>query len=144
MKNKIFVLAALLVAALTVSITSCKKHERLPAKPTVTLKEVGKDNSKQALIGKDMHLEADIVAEGTVKKIVVEIHQEKGGTGKLEKTCTDGKYIGVKNCEFHEHIHIPATFAAGEYHLHFTVIDAKGQSATVGAEFSVKTPAEDM
>ena len=64
-------------AALILSATSCNKEEN-PAKPTVTLTEVGHDNSKTAMRGDDMHLEADILAEGLIKRIDVEIHQEDG------------------------------------------------------------------
>lgn len=42
-------------AALILSATSCNKEEN-PAKPTVTLTEVGHDNSKTAMRGDDMHL----------------------------------------------------------------------------------------
>lgn len=138
MKKIIFASAALLFAALTLSVSSCKKDEKLPAKPVITLTEVGHENSKQATIGDDMHLEAKIVAKGTIKSIFIEIHQENGGTGKVEKKFTEGKYIGVKNCEFHEHIDIPATFTAGKYHLHFTVTDESGQSATAESDVTVK------
>ena len=39
----------------------------------------------------------------------------------------DGKYIGVRNTEFHEHINIPENAPLGEYHLHFVVTDNRGQ-----------------
>lgn len=122
-------------AALLLTASSCNKEEN-PAKPTVTLTEVGHDNSKTAEPGEDLHLEADILAEGQIKRIDVEIHQE-GGTYEIEKSYTEGKYIGVKNVEFHEHIDIPAETPLGEYHLHFTVTDQKGQTTTVETHVDV-------
>ena len=126
MKNIILTIAA--VAALAFLSVSCKK-DNAPAKPVVTFTEVGHDNSKHAMRGDDMHLEAEIVAEGLIKRIDVEIHKENGGF-EIEKSFTEGKYIGVKNTEFHEHIDIPADAPLGEYHLHFTVTDQAGQTVT--------------
>ena len=131
--NTILSLAA--AAALLLSATSCNKEENT-AKPVVNLTEVGHDNEKVAMRGDDLHLEADILAEGLIKRIDVEIHQEDG-TYEIEKSYTDGKYVGVKNVEFHEHIDIPAEAPLGEYHLHFTVTDQKGQTTLAEAHIDV-------
>ena len=133
MKNIILTIAA--VAALAFLPVSCKK-DKAPAKPVVTFTEVGHDNSKHAMRGDDMHLEAEIVAEGLIKRIDVEIHKENGGF-EIEKSFTEGKYIGVKNTEFHEHIDIPADAPLGEYHLHFTVTDQAGQTVTAEEHIEV-------
>ena len=133
MKNIILTIAA--VAALAFLPVSCKK-DNAPAKPVVTFTEVGHDNSKHAMRGDDMHLEAEIVAEGLIKRIDVEIHKENGGF-EIEKSFTEGKYIGVKNTEFHEHIDIPAEAPLGEYHLHFTVTDQAGQTVTAEEHIEV-------
>ena len=122
-------------AAILLFATSCNKEEN-PAKPTVNLTEVGHDNEKVAMRGDDLHLEADILAEGLIKRIDVEIHQE-GGTYEIEKSYTEGKYVGVKNVEFHEHIDIPADAPLGEYHLHFTVTDQKGQTTLAETHIEV-------
>ena len=137
MKNMkaLSILSLAAAAALTLFATSCNKEDNI-AKPTVTLTEVGHDNEKTAMRGDDMHLEADILAEGLIKRIDVEIHQEDG-TYEIEKSYTEGKYIGVKNVEFHEHIDIPAEAPLGEYHLHFTVTDQKGQTTTVETHVDV-------
>ncbi len=131
--NSIISLAA--AAAILLFTTSCNKEEN-PAKPTVNLTEVGHDNEKVAMRGDDLHLEADILAEGLIKRIDVEIHQENGTYG-IEKSYTEGKYVGVKNVEFHEHIDIPADAPLGEYHLHFTVTDQKGQTTLAETHIDV-------
>ena len=130
---KHIILTVLAISAL--AFVSCKK-DNTASKPTVQFTEVGHENSKQAMQGDDMHLEADIVAEGLIKRIDVEIHQE-GGTFEIEKAYTEGKYIGVKNVEFHEHIDIPETAPLGEYHLHFTVTDQAGQTVTAEEHIEV-------
>ena len=134
MKTKnIFTLV--LASILLLSLISCSKDSKL-GKPKIILTEVGHDNGKVAMRGDDMHLEADITAEALIKSIHVEIHQE-GGSFEIEKEYTSGKYIGVKNTEFHEHIDIPSTAPLGEYHLHFTVTDQKGRQATAEAQIRV-------
>ena len=128
----ILIFAAVVLAFVSVS---CKKDAPV-AKPQITLTEVGHENSFKAMRGDDLHLEADILAEGLISRIDVEIHQEDGSF-EIEKTYTDGKYIGVKNVEFHEHIDIPADAPLGEYHLHFTVADREGQTSQVEAHAQV-------
>jgi len=125
----------LLFAVLAFTFVSCNK-DNSAAKPTVTLTEVGHDNEKHAMQGDDLHLEADIVAEGLIKRIDVELHQESG-TFEIEESFTDGKYIGVKNTTFHEHIEIPETAPLGEYHLHFTVTDQQGQTVMTEAHVQI-------
>lgn len=126
------------LCASTLFLTSCgDDDDDLPAKPSITLTEVGHDNAKHCHPGHDLHLEADVVAEGLIQRIDVEIHEENGGSFKIEKSYTDGKYIGIRNTEFHEHIDIPAEAPLGEYHLHFTVTDKNGQQTTVESELNI-------
>ena len=139
MKNiKFMSLLMAFLCASTTFLTSCgDDDDDLPAKPSITLTEVGHDNAKHCHPGHDLHLEADVVAEGLIQRIDVEIHEENGGSFKIEKSYTDGKYIGIRNTEFHEHIDIPAEAPLGEYHLHFTVTDKNGQQTTVESELNI-------
>ena len=133
-KNIVITLAA--IAAFFLLSVSCKK-DGTPAKPQVTLTEVGHDNSRTAMRGDDLHLEADILAEGLIQRIDVVLHREEGGLD-LVQAYTDGKYIGVKNTEFHEHIDIPADAPLGTYHLHFTVTDRQGQTTTAETQIEIE------
>lgn len=139
MKNiKFMSLLMAFLCASTMFLTSCgDDDDDLPAKPSITLTEVGHDNAKHCHPGHDLHLEADVVAEGLIQRIDVDIHEENGGSFKIEKSYTDGKYIGIRNTEFHEHIDIPAEAPLGEYHLHFTVTDKNGQQTTVESELNI-------
>lgn len=122
------------------AFSSCSSDdEDNPEKPVINLTEIGSENNKTGIAGGDLHLEGSIVAEGSIKQIDVEIHQESGGNFKIEKSYKDGKYIGVKNADFHEHIDIPADAPAGEYHLHFIVTDQFGQATTVESEISIES-----
>ena len=132
MKNiKYMSLLLALVSVFTLGFTSCDDDDDdKVAKPVITLTEVGHDNSRHAHPGHDLHLEADIVAQGLIQRIDVEIHQEASHGFEIEKSYTDSKYVGLKNAEFHEHIDIPADAPLGEYHLHFIVVDKAGQQTT--------------
>lgn len=135
-KNIRMCLVMALVSVMTVSLNSCDKDKDTVAKPKITLTEVGHENSGHAHPGDDLHLEADVVAEGLIASINVEIHQEDGSF-EIEKSYTEGKYIGVRNIEFHEHIDIPADAPLGEYHLHFTVTDKEGQQSVAQAHIEI-------
>jgi len=115
-------------ACCMVGLTACSDDDDdQPAKPVVNLTEVGHDNSLKCHPGHDLHLEASVVAEGLIQRIDLEIHQEGSATKIVEQSFTTGKYIGVRNTEFHEHVDIPDSAALGSYHLHFTVTDRQGQ-----------------
>jgi len=141
MKTKKIILSLAVVAAIAILSVSCDKRES-PLKPSVILTEVGHENSKTAMRGDDLHLEAEIVAEGLVSRIDVEIHQENGKY-EIGQSYTSGKYIGVKNTEFHEHVEIPVDAPLGEYHLHFTVADQTGQTTVSEAYIEIIEYDED-
>ncbi|MDR1381666.1 MAG: DUF4625 domain-containing protein [Tannerella sp.] len=140
MNKKVFSGILFLASLGTFALPSCEKDEVMPAKPVITITEVGSHDAPEGRVkaGEDLHLEAEIVADGLIARIDVEIHQEENGNYEIEKSYTDGKYVGVKNAEFHEHIDIPADAPAGEYHLHLTVTDKEGQSTTAEAEVIVE------
>ncbi|HBX46589.1 DUF4625 domain-containing protein [Limibacterium fermenti] len=125
------------VLALTTGLlfSSCEKEDVL-SKPVISGLEVGLNNSKIGYIGDDLHIEAEIVAEGLIDKIEVEIHPE-GGDGK-EITVIYTKHAGSRNATLHEHIDIPADAVPGEYHLHLTVTDKAGNSTTVEEHVELK------
>ncbi|MDR2284223.1 MAG: DUF4625 domain-containing protein [Sphingobacterium sp.] len=122
-----------------ISFTSCKKDDPEPkySVPKVDLTEVGANNGKTVIAGSDLHLEAQLTAEALIQKVDVEIHQQEGSF-EIKKSYTEGKYIGVKSTEFHEHLDIPEDAPGGVYHLHLTVYDKKGQSSTAESELTVR------
>lgn len=125
-----------------VSFTSCNKDDDGGTDaPAVTLIELGLNNSGKATIGSDLHMEAEVVADGLIEKIEVELHAEDGSGDHIEAEYTS--YAGQKNATFHEHIDIPATATAGEYHFHLKVVDKEGQTTEVDAELMVEASPSD-
>ena len=125
------------VAMLGTTLTSCDKDEdkeeqTVLAAPTISNLEVGIDDSHEAHIGHDLHLEADIVAEGKIDVIEVELHAEDGDD---EVHVVYTEFAGLKNTTFHEHVELSdTTMAEGDYHMHFIVKDQQGKTTEVDAD----------
>lgn len=139
-----------LIALLSVALIACENTD----KPVVNLLEVGSNNSKTATIGGELHLEAEMIADGKIANIRLVIHpegEEEHGTGGLtnplpqqswevDSTYT-GVYANVRNTTFHEHIDIPLTASAGHYHLHLILTDQEGNQADAEVEIELVAPA---
>jgi hypothetical protein len=133
--NKNIVILMLILGLM--SSISCKKDEK-PAKPVIILKELCYNNSKKVQIGSDLHIDAEIEAEGKINSISVEIHPETNGlTWHFDTTFNDFK--GLKNVDFHKHLHIPQNAQAGEYHFHLKVSDLEDQQTIVGSPLTITT-----
>jgi len=117
--------------------------------PEIDLLELGYENSKIAIAGSDLHIEAELLAEGTIETVQIEIHPE----GEHEKSIlsvldedewevdtTYIKFSGLKNTTFHEHIDVSVHAEAGHYHFHLIVTDMEGQQSSVEEELEVQLP----
>lgn len=135
MNLKFRTLPVFFAIAIMALFTACEDDDNV-AKPVIDLHELGLDNSHMAYIGSDLHIDAEIVAEGGIDKITVEIHAEEGGNDEIEVVYDE--FAGLKNTTLHKHIDIPATVAAGSYHFHLVVTDMEGQQTTVEAELSLE------
>lgn len=126
---------------------SCSKKEdkdRLNP-PTITHFQFGYEDSGEAFLGADLHIETEIIAEAKIDRIQVTIHPE----GEHDKTITDDhewevdttytKFSGLKNTTFHEHIEVPMEADTGHYHFHFIVIDMEGNTKEMERELHIET-----
>jgi len=140
MKTAIKTIAILFIAASMLYLTSCEKDDAV-AKPVINILELGIGNSHVAYIGADLHIEAEIEAEGRIDVIAVEIHQEEGSSDEIDSTFTE--FAGLKSTTFHKHIHIPVETTAGTYHVHITVTDQEGSQITVEDEIEIEHLADE-
>lgn len=142
--NKILSLAvALMLCTFSTILSSCSNHDDSSiSAPVAALAEVGEKNSKEAVAGHDLHLEGNLLAEALIARIDVTIASADGDRIVVNKSWTEGKYIGVKNCTFHEHLDIPASTPAGAYKLTFVVTDKLWQSTTFTSDLKITTPVE--
>lgn len=142
MNTKLFLIAMAFVAG--IFFTSCEKDK--VAKPAITILELGEGdthgNDHTAKIGGELHIEADVVAEGKIDKIQLRIHPEgeHDATGTIEEwelDTTYTKFSGLKNTTFHEHVDIANTAKAGDYHFDFIVTDMEGKQSSAEAELKI-------
>lgn len=141
MKKTLYLAAAVLCCIFNLVFTACSDDDdpqQSVAAPVAALAEVGEENCKEATAGKDLHLEGDLVAEGLIARIDVTIAPADGGAPIVSKSYTEGKYIGVRNTTFHEHLDIPADAKAGAYKVTFVVTDKIGQSTTFVSDLTIK------
>lgn len=122
--------------AIIVGFSSCDKDDDVISKPVISGLELGIDNSHVTYIGADLHIEAEIVAQGKINSVSVEIHQEEGSMDEIYVEYDE--FAGLKNTTFHEHIDIPEEADAGDYHFHMTVTDMEGNQTTVEEEISIE------
>jgi hypothetical protein len=143
MKKSIYLIAILIVAGFV--LHSCKKEDET-AKPVINLMELGEGdthgNDHTAKVGGDLHIEAEITAEGTIDRVNVVIHPEGGHEklgimGEWELDTTYTKFSGLKNTLFHEHVEIDSTADPGDYHFDIIVTDQEGYQSSAEADLVI-------
>lgn len=127
-KSILFLFVVILLAA-------CKEDEPVVPAPVISGLEVGSNNSKTVQRGKDLHLEAQLVAEGTLAHVEVSIHPKAGGGWTYSKEIVE--LVGKKNGEIHMHIDIPATAAPGQYHIDIEVKDQNGRVTEAESDLTI-------
>ena len=95
--------------------------------------------------GSDVHIEFMIEAVNGIHEITVDIHGHDLPVGEgevewdFEQTFSEG-YHELSEAEFHEHIDVPATAPAGEYHAIFTIEDEDGNTLEYETHIDVTAP----
>ena len=145
MKKLFYLFAIVIVAGLV--LNACKKDDEETARPVINLLELGDGdthgNDHTAKVGGDCHIEAEIIAEGTISTVTVRIHHsedhhEKGIMDEeWEVDTTYTKFAGMKNADFHEHVEVDSTAEAGEYHFDMIVVDQEGYSTSIEADLEI-------
>lgn len=131
-----------IIAFIGVFFNSCSSDDdgvSLKA-PVISNFEYGEGSAhsteQTAYKGSDIHLEAEITAEATVRSITLSIHAHDLDVAdgevewEFEQEFTDAKYLAI-NPTFHEHIDVPTDIPSGEYHVELLVTDADGNSTEV-------------
>jgi hypothetical protein len=145
MKNNIFKITV--VSVLVLALMSCEENNEA-SKPEILMEEFGYENSGVASPGSEFHIEAEILAEGKIDVVMIEIHPEddhhhmknnysvnEGDEWEVDTTYT--KFSGLRNAEFHEHLEIDSTAHEGHYHFHMIVNDLEGNQTTIEKELEI-------
>ncbi len=125
---------------LVVFATGCKK-EKDPeiATPTASNIEIGTANNKQAIRGRDFHLNVDVIAGDKIKGVEIKILQKAGQTytANWKFELAWDQYNGVKNTNVHKHFTIPAEAPEGRYDFCFIVYDENGTRLELKEDFTI-------
>ncbi|GAA3653255.1 DUF4625 domain-containing protein [Flavivirga jejuensis] len=110
---------------------STEVEEHIQILDFITLSDISIDTA--VVRGDDFHTEFMINAVNGIHNITVDVHADgvTPGSGEVEwdyeEEFEDG-YHEQTEVEFHEHIDVPVTAPAGEYHIIFTVEDEDGNT----------------
>ncbi len=129
---------AALTAIFTLGLTACSSDDAddTPA-PVVTLTEAN-------LEGTEVCTQADIVAQGRTKTIVIQIFDATGKTLKTALPVADSKYIDKLNIAgFHVHVDVAGQSVAEGDLLKLTVTDANGRSTTAQQPITAEEEEEE-
>lgn len=124
--------------------TACKKDDAVQEqlKPTAENIEIGTANNKHALIGRDFHFNADVVAGDKIKSVQLKVLQRSNETytasWKMELEWPE--YVGAKNTNVHKHFSIPTTAPEGKYDFYFIVNDENGSVLEIKEELQISDP----
>ena len=134
----------LLLSLAAVSFTACDNDDNNEvSKPTAENVEIGTANNKRALIGRDFHFNADVVAGDKIADVQLKILPKSGETyskdWKLELKWAE--YIGTKNTNVHKHFTIPADAPEGKFDFIFIVADTNGTQLEIKEEITITDPA---
>ena len=138
MKTRVFLTA--IAISTVILFTSCENEAEMPV---ITILELGDGdshgNDHTATIGSDIHIEAEIVAQGKIDKVQVRIHPEGEHGAEVaheewEIDTTYTKFYGLKNTIFHEHLDIAPEAEPGDYHFDFIVTDMEGNQSSAEAD----------
>lgn len=114
-------------------------NDPVPAVPTANNIEIGYANNKQAIRGRDFHLNADVIAGDKISSVLVRILQQTGQTysseWKMELAWEEFK--GVKNTNVHKHFTIPAEAPEGKYDFLFIINDENGSKLEIKEELVI-------
>jgi len=131
-------------------MVACDKDDKDKAAPVISDVELGTNNSKTGYIGSDLHVEATVVAENTIKTIEILIHQEGEGEEKSGQTSDSWEldtvyteFSGLKNTTFHKHVDIDLSATAGDYHFHFIVTDMSGYQTLYEEDLTIAEPTDE-
>ncbi len=136
MKTTLKLLTLIFAIGIIAVLSSCEKEEDLVSKPLIDELELGIGDSHLAYIGSDLHIQAEIIAEGTIDKIKVEIHSKESGGDEIEAEFAE--FAGLKNTTFHKHVDIPTGTKAGAYHFHLIVTDLVGNQTMIEEDIIIE------
>ena len=134
----------LLFLAVSSVFTACDNDDdKEVSKPKAENIEIGTANNKKALIGRDFHFNADVLAADKIADVQLKILPRKGEiyTKDWKFELSWAEFKGVKNTNVHKHFNIPADAPEGKFDFLFIVKDENGTQLEIKEEITITDPA---
>ncbi|CAA9194587.1 hypothetical protein FLACOL7796_00189 [Flavobacterium collinsii] len=134
----------LLFVAVSTAFTACNNDDDKEAtKPKAENIEIGTANNKKALIGRDFHFNADVLAGDKIADVQLKILPIKGEvyTKDWKFELSWAEYKGTKNTNVHKHFNIPADAPEGKFDFLFIVLDENGSKLEIKEVVTITDPA---
>lgn len=130
--------STLLVAICTTIFIACNKDEKeIIPEPNIQEIEIGEGNSKEGIVGEELHIEAKISAVALLKEVNVTIKAEEG-TSDFEINQAYPKFAGKDLAQIHSHFDIPQTAKVGKYVVSIIVMDNLNRTKTHKEVITIK------
>ncbi|WPR77184.1 DUF4625 domain-containing protein [Algoriphagus sp. NG3] len=143
MNSRLYSLPSFFLLLILLTTSSCEDNSDpvLPS-PTIDNVEIGSGNNHIGVIGRDFHLNADIVAGSKIDVVQVKIEQlaEETYSSDWDFELTWNQFKGVKNANVHQHFDIPQDAVEGKYNFFIIVIDENGTILEEKAEIELIHP----
>ena len=141
MKNRVYYLLIALLSTFLISSCEDVTEPILPA-PTIENVEIGSGNNHIGVIGRDFHLNADIVAGHKIDLVTVKIEQIAGEsyTSDWGFELIWEQYKGAKNTNVHQHFNIPQDAVEGKYEIVIIITDENGTTLQEKTEIKIVDP----
>ena len=126
------------------AFTACSNDDdKEVSKPKAENIEIGTANNKKALIGRDFHFNADVLAADKIADVQLKILPRKGEiyTKDWKFELSWAEFKGVKNTNVHKHFNIPADAPEGKFDFLFIVKDENGTQLEIKEEITITDPA---
>ena len=124
--------------------TACSDDpEPVLPSPTIDNIEIGAADNRMGVIGRDFHLEMDVLAGDKIDVIQVKIDPKEGETyaSPWSFELTWEQFKGAKNTTVHQHFDIPEDAVEGVYNFIIIVKDENGTALVESYDLQIMDPA---
>ncbi|RXG12180.1 putative protein DUF4625 [Leeuwenhoekiella aestuarii] len=135
-------LALLFVSLFTITACTNDDDEIILEEPTISDVEVGLNNNEIGVIGRDFHLNAELIAGDKIDLVKVSITPKIGEayTSDWSFEITFDEFKGAKNATVHKHFDIPEDAPEGVFDFIITVTDENGTSLEETRDIKIYAP----
>ncbi len=145
MNSSPYSLPAFFLLLILLITSSCEDNpDPILPSPSIDNVEIGSGNNHIGVIGRDFHLNADIIAGDKIDLVQVKIEQIAEETYADDWTfeLTWDQFKGVKNVNIHQHFDIPEDAVEGKYDFFIIVTDENGTILEEKAEIQIIDPSD--